>query len=153
MKKYLNVTIVVGLAAMMASCSPAQKIEGYRLDQDQLALIEPGQSDKDDVLELMGSPSNMATFQKGGDVWYYISRKTERIAFLDSETISQDVLVIRFDETDMVSGLKKFAKEDGRDIAFVERKTETKGKELGLFEQLFGNLGRFNNKDQDYFAN
>lgn len=153
MKKYLKTTIAVGLAALMVGCTPAQKLEGYRMDPDQLALIEPGQSDKDDVLELMGSPSNMATFQRSGDVWYYISRKTERLAFLDSETISQNVLVIRFDETDTVTGVKKYDKEDGRDIAFVERKTETKGKELGLFEQLFGNLGRFNTPDQSPFGN
>jgi outer membrane protein assembly factor BamE (lipoprotein component of BamABCDE complex) len=153
MKNYMKTSLVFGLATIVIGCTPIKQQQGYRMDSDQLALIEPGQSDKEKVLALMGSPSNIATFQKEGDTWYYISRKTERVAFMANETVAQHVWVIAFDGTDTVTGIKEYKKEDGHDVAFVERKTPTKGKELGIVEQLFGNFGRFNNEDQDYFAN
>ena len=52
---------------------------GHRLDAAALAQIEPGQSAQGDVVQLLGSPSSLATFDD--HTWYYVSQRTERHSF------------------------------------------------------------------------
>jgi outer membrane protein assembly factor BamE (lipoprotein component of BamABCDE complex) len=58
-------------------------------------------------------------------------------------------VIVKFDINDVVAEVKDLSKEDGREIEIVERETPTGGRKLGLLEQLFGNLGRFNSAAQD----
>ncbi len=134
--------IFIGLT--LIACDPIKTNQGYRLDPDQLARIETGVTNKDLVQELMGSPSSIATFQTEGDAWYYISSKTEHLAFFEKEVMERDVIVVLFDINDVVADIKDYSKEDGKEIEIVERTTPTGGRKLGFFEQLFGNFGRFN---------
>jgi len=138
---------VLGLA--LTACEPIKTNQGYRLDPEQLAQIEAGVTNKDTVQAIMGSPSSIATFQTEGDAWYYISSKTEHLAFLAKEVTERDVVIVKFDINDVVAEVKDLSKEDGREIEIVERETPTGGRKLGLLEQLFGNLGRFNSAAQD----
>ena len=133
---------VLGLA--LTACEPIKTNQGYRLDPEQLAQIEAGVTNKDTVQAIMGSPSSIATFQTEGDAWYYISSKTEHLAFLAKEVTERDIVIVKFDINDVVAEVKDLSKEDGREIEIVERETPTGGRKLGLLEQLFGNLGRFN---------
>ncbi len=55
------------------------------------------------------------------------------------------MLAVAFDDTGLVSELRQYTLEDGRIIDPVTRKTPTLGRELNIIEQLFGNIGRFNN--------
>ncbi|MBO0334432.1 outer membrane protein assembly factor BamE [Sneathiella sp. CAU 1612] len=138
---------VLGLA--LTACEPIKTNQGYRLDPEQLAQIEAGVTNKDTVQAIMGSPSSIATFQTEGDAWYYISSKTEHLAFLAKEVTERDIVIVKFDINDVVAEVKDLSKEDGREIEIVERETPTGGRKLGLLEQLFGNLGRFNSAAQD----
>lgn len=58
--------------------------------------------------------------------------------------IDQQVVAIAFDKDGKVKDLKRYGMKDGRQIAFIQRETPTRGKELTVLEQLFGNFGRFN---------
>lgn len=138
---------VLGLA--LTACEPIKTNQGYRLDPEQLAQIEAGVTNKDSVQAIMGSPSSIATFQTEGDAWYYISSKTEHLAFLAKEVTARDIVIVKFDINDVVAEVKDLSKEDGKEIEIVERETPTGGRKLGLLEQLFGNLGRFNSAAED----
>ena len=133
---------VLGLA--LTACEPIKTNQGYRMDAEQLAQLEPGVTNKDAVQAIMGSPSSIATFQTEGDAWYYISSKTEHLAFFEKEVTERDIVIVRFDINDTVAEIHDLKKEDGQEIEIVERETPTGGRKLGLLEQLFGNLGRFN---------
>lgn len=133
---------VLGLA--LTACDPIKTNQGYRLDPEQLAQIEAGVTNKDSVQAIMGSPSSIATFQTEGDAWYYISSKTEHLAFFAKEVTERDIVIVKFDINDTVAEIRNLKKEDGQEIEVVERETPTGGRKLGLLEQLFGNLGRFN---------
>ncbi|MCC3304773.1 outer membrane protein assembly factor BamE [Sneathiella sp. HT1-7] len=133
---------VLGLA--LTACDPIKTNQGYRLDPEQLAQIEAGVTNKDSVQAIMGSPSSIATFQTEGDAWYYISSKTEHLAFFAKEVTERDIVIVKFDINDTVAEIRDLKKEDGQEIEVVERETPTGGRKLGLLEQLFGNLGRFN---------
>ena len=97
---------------------------------------------KDDVVQLIGSPSTIGTFTDKR--WYYISRKTEKVAFFNPTTVDQQVVEVVFDENDKVLEVKKLNLADAQDVDVVDRKTPTAGKTITVFDQFLGNLGRFN---------
>ena len=59
-----------------------------------LAQIEPGRTTRDEVQQLLGSPSSLTTFD--GAVWYYVSQRTERMSFYQEDVVNQDVVSITF---------------------------------------------------------
>lgn len=126
------------------ACAPRQDFRGTAIDEDKLKLVQVGQTTEPQVGALLGSPSTISTFPDWGVTYYYISSETETVAFLAPELIDQQVLAIAFDKDNRVKEIKRYGMKDGKQIAFVERETPTRGKELTFLEQIFGNLGRFN---------
>ncbi len=132
------------VAITLAACDPVQQEKGYRIDPEVVKNIETGIATKESIIETLGSPSSVSTFPGSGEAWYYITKRTEHFAFLDKKILEQSVIVIQFDENEVVKGIKNYNKEDAQNISIVDRKTPTGGNELGFFEQIFGNFGRFN---------
>lgn len=126
----------------LGACTQAIETHGNLPDADQVVQINPGVDDKTRVSQLLGSPSTTSPF--GGSTWYYVSKKTQSIAFLDPDVIDQEVLSISFDDQDIVQDMKIYGLEDGRLVKSVERVTPTQGNDLTILQQLLGNLGRFN---------
>ena len=91
-------------------------------------------------IQRLGSPSTTGTFEN--EVWYYISTRHERRAFFAEKVTDRQVLAVVFSENDLVNDLGRYGLEDGQVVSYVDRKTPTRGKELGFLEQIFGNLGR-----------
>ncbi|MDZ4381915.1 MAG: outer membrane protein assembly factor BamE [Parvibaculum sp.] len=129
-------------AATMSACTPVVQERGYIFDPADLDKLQAGSS-KEQVRTVMGSPSTVSTVD--GEAWYYISSKFETVAFYPPEEIERTVAAVYFDKTDVVQQIAYYGLEDGQIVNFVDRKTPTRGKELTILGQLFGNLGRFNN--------
>jgi outer membrane protein assembly factor BamE (lipoprotein component of BamABCDE complex) len=126
----------------LGACVPQVSNHGYRLDEAALAQIEPGRTTRDEVLQLLGSPSALTTFD--GTVWYYVSQRTERMSFYQEEVVNRDVVSITFDERDTVAQIDRHGLEHAHEVSLVERETPTAGSELTALEQFIGNIGRFN---------
>ena len=126
----------------LAACAPTLIIQGYMPDEETLAGVEQGVDTKDAVVTKLGSPSTIATFDD--DTWIYVNKRSEVFAFFKPTVLSQKVLAINFDPEGRVKEIRRFTLEDGQLIDPITRKTPTQGRELGLLEQLFGNVGRFN---------
>lgn len=140
--------LALGLAALaLLACSPTVATHGHRLDERALARIEPGQSSRQDVAQLLGSPSARATF--GDSPWYYVSQRTEQLSFYQADVTDQDVVVISFDEQGVVSSIERHGLDEAREIELVGRETPTTGNELNVLEQFVGNIGRFNAPPED----
>ena len=130
-------------AVTMSACSPLIEERGYIFDPADLDQLQSGSS-KEQVRSVMGSPSTVSTVD--GEAWYYISSKFETVAFYAPEEVERSVAAVYFDKTDVVQQVAYYGLEDGQIVNFVDRKTPTRGKELTILGQLFGNLGRFNNQ-------
>ena len=76
--------------------------------------------------------------------WLYISERTETLAFLEPVVKERKVLILSFNKEGIVSKIEILDAESGKKIQPVPRTTATSGSEFGFFEQIFGNLGRFN---------
>jgi outer membrane protein assembly factor BamE (lipoprotein component of BamABCDE complex) len=132
--------LVAGLA--LIACTPQVSNHGYRLDEAAFAQVEPGRTTREQVLQLLGSPSSLTTFD--GSVWYYVSQRTERMSFYQEEVISQDVVSIAFDDLGTVTQVDRHGLDRANEVSLVDRETPTSGSELNVFEQFIGNIGRFN---------
>jgi outer membrane protein assembly factor BamE (lipoprotein component of BamABCDE complex) len=131
------------LAALgLAACAPEVSTHGYRFDDATLAQLEPGRTTRDAALQLLGSPSSVATFDDR--VWYYVSQRTERMSFYQEEIVDQKVIAITFDDRDVIQTIDRQSLEDAKEVALIDRETPTSGSELSILEQFIGNIGRFN---------
>jgi outer membrane protein assembly factor BamE (lipoprotein component of BamABCDE complex) len=129
------------MAAGLAACSARIDQRGNLLDPDAVLAVQPGIQTKDQVAQLLGTPSTRATFDD--KTWYYISKRTETTAFFPPDTTDQQVLVVKFDDTDTVEAVKIYGMNDAFEIDPVARTTPTYGQRLTILQQLFGNIGRF----------
>jgi outer membrane protein assembly factor BamE (lipoprotein component of BamABCDE complex) len=129
-------------AAALSACAAVKEDRGYIFDPNDLAKIQAGATSKDQVREIMGSPSTVSTVE--GEAWYYISSKFETFAFYRPKETERTVAAIFFEKTDVVQDIAYYGMDDGQIVAFVERKTPTRGKELTILGQLFSNLGKYN---------
>jgi outer membrane protein assembly factor BamE (lipoprotein component of BamABCDE complex) len=135
----------LSLALAVSACSPTVENRGYVPDAEALDRLKPGNQTRDDVAELLGTPSAVTPFSD--DTWIYIQRKTSTLAFFEPRVLEQNVVVVGFDDTGLVRDVRRYTLEDGKLIDPVTRKTPAPGKELSFLEQLVGNVGRFNTSD------
>lgn len=134
--------IVGGLAAfLLTGCAPIVDTRGNLPTQDRLSAVKPGRSTREDVSSVLGTPSSTSVF--GDETWFYISSKTETFAFFEPTVLERKVVAVDFDPKGTVKGVRMLDEKDAREIQMVTRETPSAGKELGLLEQLIGNIGRF----------
>lgn len=136
------------LATGLGACVQLET-RGFVPDEQMIERVTKGLP-RTEVEVILGSPSSVATFGRP-ESWYYISRRVERRAFLDEKLLEQTIVEIQFDDRGRVSDIKRYAAADQRQVIPSERVTPSLGKELGILEQFFGNVGRFNKMEQGSF--
>ncbi|MFL2843604.1 MAG: outer membrane protein assembly factor BamE [Alphaproteobacteria bacterium] len=135
-KKYLFIALVF----LSASCSPIVENRGYVFDEKLLDQIKVNETISNDVMDILGSPSTTSAID--ASTWYYIFSKAETVAFYHPTVTERRVLAVSFDDDNKVNNLKYYGLEEGKIISYVDRTTPTRGRELTVLQQLFGNLGR-----------
>jgi outer membrane protein assembly factor BamE (lipoprotein component of BamABCDE complex) len=138
--KNLKFHLLAAVACVLVSgCAAEINARGNLPPDDKLSQITPGLT-RDDVLQILGSPSTVATFTD--QAWYYIGQKTEDYAFYKPKVIERQVVVVHFNDLGQVSEVKKLDQDDGKPIEMVDRTTPTVSRDLSLMQQIFGNLGK-----------
>lgn len=122
-------------------------IRGHEVDPDQLAKIQVGVTTKEQVAELLGTPSSVSTF--GNKTWLYMSEKTQTRAFFKPVVLQSNITRFEFDQQGKVQLIDSLTEKDRQVVAHIHRETTTAGHTFGVLEQIFGNFGRFNGKDPD----
>lgn len=126
-----------------AACEPVVATRGYVQDPDRLSAVSVGTSTREDVLNQLGTPTQVSTFDE--NTWYYFGRNTEQYSFLSPTVIDQNAIEIKFNDDGVVAALNKLDSSESREISPVARSTPTYGKETTIFEQLLGNMGNMGN--------
>jgi outer membrane protein assembly factor BamE (lipoprotein component of BamABCDE complex) len=128
------VAAIALLCAALGACGE-QFQKGYIMPPGALEQIPIGAS-QDQVLIVMGTPSTVATLS--GEVFYYISQRTNRPAmFMNQSVIDQRVVAIYFDKNRQVMRLADYGLKDGKIFDFISRTTPTSGQELSYLTPLF----------------
>lgn len=136
-----SVALAVAAASLVA-CAPTVDQRGNLPDPEKVAQIHPGTTTREQVAQLLGTPSSTGVFNDRN--WYYISRRTKQVAFLDPDVLDQQVYIVNFDDKGVVRGVDHKDLKDGRDIEPAPGATPAPGRELTFVEQVLGNIGRFN---------
>ena len=130
-------------ALLLGACTPTTSYQGFQAVEANPKDVKVGVDDKTTVMDRLGSPSAVATFDP--NTWYYISQISDQVAFHMPEVKRRDVVAINFSKTDdKVADVRTYALKDGRVIAFNKRATPTRGRELSVIEQILGNIGNGN---------
>lgn len=137
---FLMIAVAAG-TLVLGGCQAITTYSGYQAIEDSPADVKIGADTKSTVRATLGSPSAMSTFDP--NVWYYVTQVKERVAFRRPQITSRTIVALTFDrETEVVRAVEQFSLKDGRVIAFNDRETPTRGRELTILEQLLGNVGR-----------
>ena len=108
---------------------------GYVLADGALEQIPVGSS-QEQVLIVLGTPSTVATVS--GEVFYYISQRTERsVSFMPEKVVDQRVIAVYFDKTRKVERLANYGLKDGRVFDYISRTTPSGGEELSYLTYVF----------------
>lgn len=137
---------LLALSLPLAACGGREDVRGSVMTKERMDEIRPGATTQAELIEIIGSPTASTVFPQDGQIWYYISKETKTVAFFEPETMKQEVLEIRFDPSGRVADIRKYGIDDAKQIQLVSRITPTRGKELSFVEQMFGNIGRFNDR-------
>lgn len=135
--------------ALSAACVKTPKQSGYVFDPRAIEALQesPSSLTKAEVLSRLGSPSS--TSEYGDETWYYISTKAERVAFLRPKILERRVVAVVFQADGSVKEVKEMDANDAKNVQFAKDFTPTEGHDLGVMEQLFGNIGKFNGASND----
>jgi outer membrane protein assembly factor BamE (lipoprotein component of BamABCDE complex) len=126
------------MAFALAGCITQNFQKGYVLQEGALEQIPIGAS-QEQVLIVLGTPSTVATVS--GEVFYYISQKAERTAFLPQKVTDQRVVAVYFDKNRRVERLANYGMQDGRVFDFVTRTTVSGGRDLSYLTYIFKIIG------------
>jgi outer membrane protein assembly factor BamE (lipoprotein component of BamABCDE complex) len=122
----------------LAACAPTVQVHGYVPSAADVAQITPGVDDFASVEETLGRPSSSGLLRDSS--WYYVQSTFQNFTYNPPRVIDRTVLAVEFDDNGVVTGIARYGLEDGRIVNLTTRTTETGGRQLGVLEQLFGNI-------------
>ena len=140
MKSIFEKFIFVILCMIVINCSPIVENRGYVFDNELISKVEVGKTNAGQVLNILGTPSTTSTID--AKIWYYIYSKAETTAFYQPSVSRRRIITVSFNDDSRVTSIDEYGLEDGNIIAFNTNTTPTRGRELTILQQLFGNLGR-----------
>ena len=143
-RNFLLAGVALALIAPLSGCIgyDGDFDRGYQIDEQSLAKVQVGKTDKRAALELLGTPTTTSTV--GGDAWYYIGQKMHRaLAFMPAEMRDQNVLAVYFDKSGRVARIANYGMKDGKVFDFVTRTTPTGGQEPSFLKNIMTGLFRF----------
>jgi outer membrane protein assembly factor BamE (lipoprotein component of BamABCDE complex) len=131
-----QLAVVMLAGALTSSCGGMVQTyqHGYMVAEGSLEQIPLGAS-QEQVLIVLGTPSTVATIS--GEVFYYISQRSQAISFLPQKEIDRRVVAVYFDKGRRVQRLADYGLKDGRIFDFIGRTTPSGGVEQNYLAFVF----------------
>lgn len=140
----IRIFLLIFLTFCCNGCVKTVHICGHLFKEGEIQSLENAKN-KEDVENLLGSPTSVSDF--GQETWYYITTKKETIAFLPDTVLEQNIISVTFNN-DMVDAVYKYSEKDANRVRLVSEYTSTKGNDISTAQQLFSNVGRFNDNKE-----
>lgn len=139
--KFGRVLASLAVLASLQGCISFRSAHGYVLERGETELsAKAGVDTKESVLAKYGEPSMIGTFDRNR--WYYLYSLDATRAFFKPKTTARTVVEFQFNEDGKVAAVNEIGLGDSVDVKMASRETPTRGKELGFWEQLLGNVGQ-----------
>lgn len=128
------------IAFLLSSCAKNINKSGYSIDKKDLEQIKVGVSNKESVLNTMDHPTN--THPNNPNKWVYHSYKTKKLMFFKPKIVEQDVVIISFNNEEIVESIAKYDQNNYININPNSGKTSISTKEeKGLVRDIIDNIG------------
>lgn len=133
--------IIVLFALSLTGCQSID-VRGQYVDDKQISILESKRLNKQEVIELLGSPTMVPEYST--DTWYYAERAMKRRAWAKPKVISQRVVMVKFDKDQRVTTVEVLNDKHSEDLKVVTEYTKSLGNEANPLQQFVRNIGRFN---------
>lgn len=152
---FRRLALAAASLAVLGACTATRDFHGFVPDQALATDVQPAVDTRSTVLTRLGTPSTTSIFDQAGTaayapgkekLWVYMSSTRELLTFYYPKVVQREIVAIQFDDDDVVSDVLVYDIDDGRVLEYNSRVTPTRGRELGILEQLFGTLGSLQNQ-------
>ena len=139
MRRILGVLAISVSLLGLGACTPSNLYQGFQAIDASPNDVKVGTDNRSTVQARLGTPTATDSFDK--NTWFYLTQISNKTAFYHPRVVRRNVVAITFDnDTQAVTTVNIYGLRDGRVIAYNDRITPTRGRELTILEQLFGNL-------------
>ena len=136
-------------ASLLVSCTQPIEVHGNRISLKAFDIIEPGKTTEQQVLEQLGKP--VITQDYGPKSWVYVESKSQKSVFSGKKILNRTVVRVSFNKKGIATSIDIIPYDKEFDPKIATRKTPTAGQEITVFQQLIGNFGRFESKNDQSF--
>ena len=138
--KLFSALICLVLLSGLQACESQVTSHGNLIEASQLNELEIGQTRRADVEILFGPASFKGAFDDSR--LYYNNQKMEAPIAGKTETIERELIVLRFNNNNVLESIEIRDKNTDQEIVKLESKTPTPGDNLSVVDQIFSNLRR-----------
>tara|TARA_B100001013_G_scaffold147604_1_gene87440 strand:- start:1039 stop:1494 length:456 start_codon:yes stop_codon:yes gene_type:complete len=100
--------------------------------------LQIGKTTKDEIIEMLGSPSTTSNFDKEQS-WIYISSEFKKYVFLDGKNTDQKILILSFNDNTL-NNKEILLKNDINNIEYEETITDSRGRKINWIKEFFTSL-------------
>ena len=125
----LFIFFIISLFISACTLKKVEKHHGVRFLNKKQEKLTVNQSNKNDILKLLGSPSTKSTFDN--DLWIYIERKTDNSSltkFGSERIIVNNVLLLEINSMGLLETKEFLDLNNMRELKFAEQTTENQYK-------------------------
>lgn len=137
--KTIGAMVLIGALAL-SGCSRLRTHQGYIIDPVLVSSVAAGVDNRESVQATLGRPTFESQFDK--NLWYYLARDTEQLAFSRPKPRTQTLMTISFDDSGNVLSVAQSGVETVVKINPDGDKTPTLGRDRSFFQDIFGNIGQ-----------
>ena len=124
----------------LAGCGERISKHGHVIDQAEMDTIKIGQTNRADIIDMLGRPSFEGAFDS--QKIYYASQTMELQVAGINKTKSRVIYAFSFDINNNLQKIDLIDEKSGLNVAHIDAKTPTPGDTFNAVEQIFLNLNR-----------
>ena len=132
---FLGFSLII---STLSACVSIDKEFGYFPSRDSINKLGVGSFKKAQVNALIG-PAAISE----DDSWIYIGSNISTTAFLSPKVVDRDILLLQFNDKDILVSKDIFTIADGKIFNISTSKEIEDPRKSGVIRQLFGNLTKF----------
>jgi outer membrane protein assembly factor BamE (lipoprotein component of BamABCDE complex) len=113
---------------------------GYDLDLKNLEKLKINKSTREDVINILGSPSTVSGFTD--DEWYYVTVQTTRKSMFNPRVTERDIVQLKF-RGNILTHIEVRQDQGKKDMNFCKDESPVHGNDSTALKDMFYNMGRF----------
>ena len=142
--RYILLISFTFTALLNLACTPIKTVSGYVPLSADIEELRVGASSKKEVLDRLGEP---LSFNHGqSDFLLYVQQEVETLAFFRPRVSERKVVKLTFDDFAILSDVDYYSGSDLKPFRLEKKITESEGRKLTFWQQMFGNIGNFSSE-------